>query len=121
MIIYFIRAEGTEFVKIGRTTKDVLSRLLTLQTGSPIWLHLEATVETKFGSKPCSDHIVRKIAQKLGYKSHHHEWMIIPTEIDTNRIINVIEDINKQHQALTQHQIELLEKAITNHWLQKSS
>lgn len=44
-MIYFIRAEGTPFVKIGFTSGPVEKRVAALQTGSPHRLVVESTLE----------------------------------------------------------------------------
>lgn len=43
-MIYFVRAEGTQFVKIGFTSGPVEKRIASLQTGSPHRLVLEETI-----------------------------------------------------------------------------
>lgn len=44
-IIYFVRAAGTQFVKIGHSQGDLASRIATLQTGCPHELKALATVD----------------------------------------------------------------------------
>ncbi len=71
---YFIREEGSEFVKIGYTAEDPLRRLGEIQTGNPRKLILEAIEK--------GDEKQETLLHKR-FKAFHHrrEWFYYSREI----------------------------------------
>lgn len=74
-LIYFVRAEGTDYVKIGETT-NIDKRIQSLQTGNPNNLILE--IVTNVDNE-------KSIHEALSEYHHNNEWFLINDE-SMNRI-----------------------------------
>lgn len=90
-MIYFARAEGTEFVKIGFTEGAVTQRLQTLQTGCMHKLVLEATVAGGVAEE-------RFIHSKLHRHRTQGEWFSLTPEFVREFLYSnqQLRDIDKQ-------------------------
>jgi len=72
-MIYFIRATGTNLVKIGFTRKDGNSRLQSLQTGSPFKLIIEAAAIGLLKDE-------QKLHKLLWTRHERGEWFVLSQE-----------------------------------------
>jgi hypothetical protein len=80
-LIYFIRMTGTEFIKIGFTSRQPEKRLAELQTAAPSALELLCTLP---GDETIESELHRRFWQ---YKTDGgDEWFKIPTNILTEEI-----------------------------------
>ena len=73
--VYFIRAQGTNLIKIGRTT-SLQDRLNTLQTGCPHQLELIIAV-----AHPDSPSIEKRLHQKFERYGTTGEWFALSEDI----------------------------------------
>lgn len=74
-MIYFIWAEGTQWVKIGFTSKKkVLERMRTLQTGCPLTLKVLLLY-------PGGQWVEEALHKKFASAKHQGEWFTITDEL----------------------------------------
>jgi len=83
--IYALQAEGSVYIKIGRTTGSIEHRLKTLQTGQPTPLHIVAHqgVETDLAR------IEHQIHQFLATERQQGEWFAL--KLDANELAALIQ------------------------------
>ena len=75
-MVYFIRMKGTNFIKIGFTSRDLKERMAELQTAAPLALELLTTFE---GDESIESELHRQCWQ---YKTNGgDEWFEIPDQI----------------------------------------
>lgn len=73
LMIYFLRAVGTEFVKIGHCGSDILKRRSAIQTGCPFDLVVEAT-------RPGNQIDENDLHEELNDKRVRGEWFRLTRE-----------------------------------------
>ena len=77
MIVYVIQSEGSDYYKIGKTSKDINERLLALQTGNPNSLKVVCVI-------PCADShsLERFLHTQFANKRVRNEWF----ELDSSDV-----------------------------------
>jgi hypothetical protein len=87
--VYFIRVLGTEYVKVGYS-RDVLTRLSALQTGSPIVMQVELLSYSQDARS-----LEHSLHKRLRSRHVLREWFNIPQCFDYNMLISQCNTENK--------------------------